>query len=282
MFSFGGKWRLRTGLPPWVSVHRVLDRAIFRALRWVFLPSATQLFHLDAGAGLRRQLCSLSAGLSITTQTLCSTAKTVSSSWTDRFRTSFAHGPPSCYPRKPFRSSDFLRQVIPSHCLQYIRSLEIVFAPFTHLTRPDDDHPALKDWPETIEWAKNRLNLPALTLCLVVAGNHGFEPAESKNMSRAQGEQILETYKHIYSPFQRLGGSSSDGLARFHAAFAWSWKWTGLAWLRFKEEAWEWLEDAEPELKVEAESFVMGDRYEHGCLRAGQPTRSVWKWSCLK
>lgn len=133
---------------------------------------------------------------------------------------------PGDYPQDTFAVSEFLRTVVPRHCLGYIRFLEVAFAPFTHLCRPRDGHPALQDWPKMFDWAKNQRNLPALTLRLVFAGNRDFRPEGSGEMTRDQGKKVLAAYNSILDPARRLDPTSESGLARFYADLAWPLTWT--------------------------------------------------------
>ena len=103
----------------------------------------------------------------------------------------------------------------------HLRFLEVVFAPFNHLNKPRDGHPALEDWLETLDWAKHSLNLPVLTLRLVVATSAGSEPQGSREMRRAQGKEVLAVYNSIVYPLSGLGPTSDGGMARFYADLAW-------------------------------------------------------------
>ena len=129
--------------------------------------------------------------------------------------------PPGDYPHKSFAASQFLRDVVPRRCLGHLRFLEVVFAPFNHLNKPRDGHPALEDWLETLDWAKHSLNLPVLTQRLVVATSAGSEPQGSREMRRAQGKEVLAVYNSIVYPLSGLGPTSDGGMARFYADLAW-------------------------------------------------------------
>ncbi|KAK4149911.1 hypothetical protein C8A00DRAFT_46578 [Chaetomidium leptoderma] len=203
-------------------------------------------------------------------------------------RNPFMPWPPGDYPHESFAVSQFLRHVVPRHCLGYIRFLELAFAPFTpgHLSRPRDEHPALQDWSETLGWVKDKLNLPALTIRLVMAGSLDFPPEGSGKMTRAQGKEVLATYTRVLSPLQRLDPGSDGGLARFYAELAWPFRWTRwaaskLEWPK-REQGWDWLKSKDRELKRRAEHFVMGERYERVSAAAGEPQWSVWTWVCLR
>lgn len=186
---------------------------------------------------------------------------------------------PREYPYLSFAASHFLRHVVPPHCLGHIRFLELVFAPFTHLSRPRDEHPTLKDWSDTLDWAKDKLNPPALTLRLIMAGkNSDTWPQGSEEMTRAQGKEVLAIYTLILCPIRRLNHPSDGGLARFYADLVWPLRWTRWAALQ-EESARDWLESKDRELKRRAEHFIMGERYERVCVAGREPQGSVWTWS---
>lgn len=188
---------------------------------------------------------------------------------------------PGNYPHESLAASHFLHHIVPRHCLGYIRFLELVFAPFTHLSRPRDEHPALEDWAETLDWVKDKLNLPALTLRMIMAGNRGFRPDGSLEMTRAQGKEVGATHIRIISPLQRLGAATDNGLARFYAELHWPWLWTEWVGEKLKEESRrEWLQSKHRELKTRAERAIMGERYRGVDSVVGEPHRSVWNWSC--
>jgi hypothetical protein len=157
-----------------------------------------------------------------------------------------------------------LRHVIPLHCLGHLRFLELVFSPFADPSRPREDHPALLDWAETLDWAKNKLNLTALTLRIIMVRSREYQSNENQalQMTRAQGKQVLATYNRIIAPLERLGAATDNGLARFYAEL-------------------EWLQSKRRELKTRAERGIMGERYDRVGSPAGEPHRSVWNQSCL-
>ena len=68
------------------------------------------------------------------------------------------------YSHDTFAASYFLRKIVPPHCLQHIRFLEVVFAQFDPRHLPSRNHPAMRDWSQTISWLKDSINLSALTL----------------------------------------------------------------------------------------------------------------------
>ncbi len=193
--------------------------------------------------------------------------------------------PPRSYPADRFAASQFLREVVPASCLSYLRFLEIVFPPYNHACWPhDDEHPALQDWVSTIDWAKDKLNTPGLTLRLTMAGSLAWPPEhpdERKTVTQAQGDQVLAGYDRILRPLARLG-SGEDGFARFYADFAWPWKWVrplydGDRELTHYEQLRAWAQSKEAVLNERAERFILGDRYER--LRLGEGTAEEMPWT---
>ncbi|KAH6846955.1 hypothetical protein B0I37DRAFT_373964 [Chaetomium sp. MPI-CAGE-AT-0009] len=185
------------------------------------------------------------------------------------------------YPFKSFAATQFLRHVIPQHCLGYLRFLELTFSQFTHLGRPRDDHPALRDWDEGVEWLKGKLNLRVLTLRMVMAGNPdpGRGYRGSYEMTPDQAKEIMATYNRILLPLQLLGTAPGGGLARFCAELPWPLKWSGWARDRVEDGKFlEWLASKDAEIKRRAEKFVMGDRYESVSLSGVEPQMSAWWW----
>lgn len=197
--------------------------------------------------------------------------------------------PPGDYRHAAFAASHFLRHVLPRPALRHIRCLEVVFAPFTHLSRPREGHPALREWGEMWAWAAGGLNLPALALRLVVAGGE-IEPRGGADMTRAQGKEVLAVYNALLAPLRLLGSSGGGGggggrLARFYAELAWPLQWArgeGGGGEGEEEQRWrERVEEKNRELKSRAEGFVMGERYDGRIEAAGgaEPRKSVWTWS---
>jgi hypothetical protein len=190
--------------------------------------------------------------------------------------------PPSSYPAERFAASQFLRQIVPVNCLGYLRFLEIVFPPHNYACWPHDGHPALQDWVATIDWARNKINTPGLTLRLTMAGSLAWPPArpdERKLVTQAQGDQVLAGYDRILKPLACLG---EDGLARFYADFAWPWKWVyplydGHRELTHYQDLLAWTRSKEDVLNERAGRFILGDRYDR--LRLGEGTLEIMPWT---
>ncbi|KAI3400649.1 hypothetical protein diail_2361 [Diaporthe ilicicola] len=188
------------------------------------------------------------------------------------------YAPAGEYSSETFGASEFLREVVPTSCLSQLRFLEFVFPPLSHDSWPRDEHPAIQDWADTIEWLRPLINAPGLTIRLVMADASEWSPPEDReDMTKAQGDAVLTAYARILGPLARLG---DDHLGRFHAQFAWPWSWTPRAQDRLRhnlEEGLSWLRAKEAVLNERAERLVMGKRYEWLRRENGQPPTSVWQ-----
>ncbi len=194
--------------------------------------------------------------------------------------------PPRSYPAEGLAVSQFLREVVPTDCLGHLRFLELVFPPYNHECWPRDGHPALRDWTETVDWAKDKINTPGITLRLTMAGSLLYPPQhpdQRKEVTQAQGDEVLAGYDRIIKPLACLGAES--GLTRFYADFAWPWKWTTWAHethlaLGGREAALNWTREKEDALNERAERVVLGDRYEGFGSSDGRLEERFWRQSC--
>ncbi|EAQ83070.1 predicted protein [Chaetomium globosum CBS 148.51] len=191
--------------------------------------------------------------------------------------------PPRAYPAHRFAASQFLREVVPADCLGYLRFLELVFPPYNHECWPHDGHPALQDWIDTLDWVEDKINTPAITLRLTMAGLRGWSPAYPdgrEELTQAQGDAVLAGYDRILRPLARLG---KHGLTRFYADFAWPWKWTnwvGERLLRDYAANRSWLREQEKSLNERAERLILGDQHDRLRSHEGEPEESPWKIHC--
>ncbi|KAH6623809.1 hypothetical protein F5144DRAFT_372159 [Chaetomium tenue] len=195
--------------------------------------------------------------------------------------------PPRAYPAHRFAASQFLREVVPAHCLGYLRFLELVFPPYNHECWPHDGHPALQDWMDTLDWAKDRINTPGITLRLTMAGSRLWPPAYPdgrEELTQAQGDAVLAGYDRILKPLARLG---KHGLTRFYADFAWPWKWTDWVVHRLLDTddyraTRSWLEGEDKLLSERAERLILGDdQYDRLRSNEDKPEQSPWKMHCV-
>jgi hypothetical protein len=112
--------------------------------------------------------------------------------------------------------SIFLTDIVPSHMLQFLRFLEIVFPPFhDDYLRPHE--PAYQDWLKAVDYASELLNLPMLTLDVYFFDYlYHCEPTPDfrNNMTKEQGLKIVRTYARTLRPLSKL---RANGLSRFSA-----------------------------------------------------------------
>lgn len=137
----------------------------------------------------------------------------------------------------------------PADCLRYLRFLELAFSPYSHDNYPTAGHPSLRDWAETLHWARDKLNQPALTVRLVMNKfNDWFVHREV--LTRAQCRETVEGFMRIASPLASL-----DELGRFYADFSRS-----EGNMELPDSAMSKMLDRE--LNINAEKRVLGDRYK--------------------
>jgi hypothetical protein len=128
---------------------------------------------------------------------------------------------PGEYESNRLAGSQFLREVVPAGCHGHLRFVELVFPPWEPGSWPQDErHPTLQDWSDTIDWVKDKINAPALTMRMT-AKFHDDDPLPSK-VTEDEAEEIMGTYFRILKPLTRLGGAG--GLAAFSADLSWPWR----------------------------------------------------------
>jgi hypothetical protein len=182
------------------------------------------------------------------------------------------------YPSERFGASQFLREVIPPHCLAYLRFLELVFPPYLPQSWPRAGQPAMQDWLATVDWLQDKINAPALTIRLVGADVSGFTPDVYKTtLTVADGDAITRSYRELWESLKPL---ADNGLARFYAHFPCPWRFFGEPKNYLNVTRFGWLEAQRQELKELAERWVMGDRYEELYANGREePAQSFWTWT---
>lgn len=178
------------------------------------------------------------------------------------------------YPRKTFAASQFLRKVVPSHCLSQLRFLEFVFPPYDSTAWPQDGHPALREWADTIEWLRTQVHASALTVRLVMAGPGDTAMSdERRHMTETARSAIFDAYNRIMMPLASL---ESDHLRGFYAQFSWpeGQNKPGNTFWETGERDWRKRE----ELNERAERMIMGKRCDEMVRRHDRPP-SVWMHS---
>jgi hypothetical protein len=191
---------------------------------------------------------------------------------------------PGEYESNRLAASRFLRDIVPAGCHGHLRFVELVFPPWAPGSWPQDEqHPTLQDWSDTIDWVKDKINAPALTMRMVATfradGGHAGYPAE---ITEDEAEEIMETYLRILRPLARLGGTG--GLAAFSAKLSWPWRRLASA-LNVRDEERETLEEilraSERSLRSRAECLVLaGPRTDVFVPEDSRPrpTRGAWEY----
>ncbi|KAK3904043.1 hypothetical protein C8A05DRAFT_42819 [Staphylotrichum tortipilum] len=137
------------------------------------------------------------------------------------------------YPFGRLAASLFLRDMVPQSAVRHLRFLDLIFPPYLPPSWPDAQHPAMQEWWETVEWLRNKISAPALTLRLfvvfVVRRGDTNSPGYSATIAEDEVDTIMGDYTNLLQP----------------------------ATVR-----WQWLQMAQDALKEHAERYVMGSRYE--------------------
>lgn len=131
----------------------------------------------------------------------------------------------SCYQFPRLAASEFFREIVPTHCLAYLRFLELVFPPYEPHGWPRKERPAGMDWGATVAWLRGQINAPALTLRVVMADFCTGEPIGRMTMTKALAQEISRGYKCITDPLKPLV-REAGGLAGFYIQVAHPARWT--------------------------------------------------------
>lgn len=182
-----------------------------------------------------------------------------------------------------YAATRFLREAVPVRCLRYLRFLELVFPCHMPGGWLQDGCSMAADWSDTVDWVKDKINAPVLTVRLVGLYEWNVEDLDAAAATPAdyQGRNALNVYMGILRPLARLGGA--DGLARFYADLAWPWRWPDWRRRTVWELGWSshslWSRSRKQWLKERAERLVLGDRYDR--LSLGEielePHRGWWR-----
>jgi hypothetical protein len=117
----------------------------------------------------------------------------------------------------------------------------------------------MQDWCETVDWLRDKINAPGLTLRLVVAEVSDFTPdCYRPTITFEEGRMIMSAYKGLLRPLAQL---ADNGLARFYADLVHPWE---LAERSNSDHThyWNLMQRRKKKIKEFAERRVMGDRYE--------------------
>ncbi|KAJ4405801.1 hypothetical protein N0V82_010250 [Gnomoniopsis sp. IMI 355080] len=174
------------------------------------------------------------------------------------------------YPYPRLGVSRFLRDIVPTDCLRYLRFLEIVYPAWDAHVWPQEGQPVLQEWADTLEWAWGHLNGSGLTVRMIAMDASDWEqPLSRECMTREQGIQVISGYMRLLRPLTR-----HRELRRFYAQLVSPWRWN-----RSISVGQEAAEIVERMLKERAEKLVMGDRYLSFKDGHEEPLESVWHHS---
>lgn len=179
------------------------------------------------------------------------------------------------YPYKRLLASEFLRDMIPAHCIADLRFLELVFPPYVPYGWPNREPATVLDWRDTVDWVRCKINAPALTLSLVMVDFHGSDiPNVRQNLTKDQGHQIYKGYSSILLGLRPLAKKVEDGgVAGIYIQLAYPWRWNPGA--VNVEPHYGWVAGAEQWLKKHAEKLVFGDNLDS--RNKAEPRKSVWQ-----
>ena len=181
---------------------------------------------------------------------------------------------PGRYAQRRCAASQFLASVVPEDCLSELRFLEFVFPPYAPDQWPQRGDVAAELWVDTLDRVRGKLNLPALTIRLVMSPPSEWDiPSHHSHMTEEEGKEILAGYVLLLEPLARFG---ADGLARFYASIEWPWAWTTESTDRTLVEGSGWIEAKRRWLKGRFERAVLKERYGQSGSESGEPHDSLW------
>ncbi|KAL2021087.1 hypothetical protein VTK56DRAFT_7506 [Thermocarpiscus australiensis] len=178
------------------------------------------------------------------------------------------------YPFERLAISEFLRDVVPTHCLANLRFLELVFPPLVPHGWPDSQHPAVRDWIATIDWLRGHINAPALTLRVVMADFWAGPLIGRGRMTKALADDIIRGYRCIINPLRPLV-RGDGGLAGFYIQLAHPARWTRDV-VRRAEHDPGFLDRMHRSLDLQAERDIRGPGANIDDPNRAEPSKSTW------
>ncbi|KAL2193244.1 hypothetical protein P885DRAFT_64082 [Corynascus similis CBS 632.67] len=128
---------------------------------------------------------------------------------------------PADYPFERLAVSEFLREVVPTDCLAYLRFLELLFP--IHVTPKYLDKDTIEqEWRATLDWVHDKINPLALTIRCVMVHHHMTNSASSGPRLLALTEEGktrgLRAHTRILCPLENF--SRNIGMAGFDVQIA--------------------------------------------------------------
>ena len=168
--------------------------------------------------------------------------------------------------------SIFLTKIVPPDVLGFLTFLEVVFPPFDEdYLRPNE--PAYQDWLQTIDYVKDKLYLPTLTLRVYMADHVPSGPGVTpfrNNITKQQGMVVLAMYVRTLGPLSKL-----NRMKRFFVHLAWPFAWTRSA-RRARTENREFMKQQAATMEQRVERLVMGNDYNSMLLEKDKQGHSQW------
>ncbi|KAK4236341.1 hypothetical protein C8A03DRAFT_45640 [Achaetomium macrosporum] len=180
------------------------------------------------------------------------------------------------YPYQRLAASHFLRDVVPANCLAYLRFLELVFPPYWPHSWPVDEHPAIVDWRDTVDWLRGKIDAPALTIRVVFADFLQNPAGRRSGTTKDEGKQIVRGYMHIIQALKPL--VKHDGLASLYVQAAFPWAWARNVIRQQDPDDWWSQELAEQEQRLkELLERIPGCEAIVDSRNRPEPRRSAWQ-----
>jgi hypothetical protein len=183
------------------------------------------------------------------------------------------YGPEIYYPYERFAVSEFLRDIVPVHCLADLRFLEVVFPPYLAHGWPRDEHAPVQEWRDTTKWLRGKVTAPALIIRFVMAPMRNHIEA-NRTMTAHQGSEMVRGYMRVMHYLKCW--LRDDGLAGFYVQAVWPWQWTQDMVRRTQLDGSWALEDLARQIGERCESQVRDGNLSLA-YRKPEPKRSVWQ-----
>lgn len=173
--------------------------------------------------------------------------------------------------------SIFLTEVVPPNAVGFLTYLEVVFPPFdTDYLRLRES--ACQDWLQTIDYVREKLYLPTLTLRVYMANHYpngqGVTPFQDA-MTKEQGIVMIAMYRRMLIYLQKLNLTS-----RFFVHLAWPFAWTRSRRRARKEDS-RVVDPKVAAFEKGIEQHVMGDHYDGVLVGKNRQENSQWLQASL-
>lgn len=126
------------------------------------------------------------------------------------------------YPYGRLAVSEFLRDIVPTHCLANLRFLELLFPIYVDPKCLDRDN-LEREWRATLDWVRDKINPPVLTIrCVMLYPYPSIDPTGSVHDILASTEEeeirVLKSHTRILSPLESF--TRDVGLSSFDVQLA--------------------------------------------------------------